>query len=60
MNHLVHVLCRDEPQLVGMNCMLYVDDSTLLVGYQSGRLVTTDLSSMQVTSEVRLCVICAC
>lgn len=49
----VHLLCyRDEPRLVGMNCMLYVDDSNLLVGCQSGKLVTTDLATMQVTSEV--------
>lgn len=35
-----------------MNCMLYVDESNLLIGCQTGRLVTTDLSTMQVTSEV--------
>ena len=46
--------CRDEPQLVGMNCLLYVDDSNLLVGCQSGQLASLDLSSMQVTSQVNL------
>ena len=46
------VVCRDEPQLVGMNCLLYVDDSNLLVGCQSGRQASLDLCSVQVTTEV--------
>ena len=32
--------------------MLNVNDSNLLVGCQSGKLVTVDMPTMQVTSEV--------
>lgn len=45
---------RDEPLLVGMNCLLYISDNNLLVGCQSGHLASVDLSTMQVTSQVCL------
>jgi PAB-dependent poly(A)-specific ribonuclease subunit 2 len=50
----VYCTIRDDPQLVGMNCLLYVGDTSLLVGCQSGQLVSVDLSSMQPTSQMRL------
>ena len=38
--------------MVGMNCLLYVDNDNVLVGCQSGQLASLDLSSMQITSQV--------
>ena len=40
--------------MVGMNCLLYVGNDNLLVGCQSGQLASLDLSSMQITSQVKL------
>ena len=40
--------------MVGMNCLLYVDANSLLVGCQSGQLVSLDLSSMQINSQVHI------
>ena len=35
-----------------MNCLLYISDTDLLVGCQSGHLASVDMSTMQVTSQV--------
>ncbi len=43
---------RKEKALDKMNCALYLDDSSLLVGCQTGKIVTVDLSQGQVVREV--------
>lgn len=43
---------RDEKALSKMNCALYLDDSSLLVGCQTARIATVDLSQGRVTREV--------
>jgi len=44
---------KNKPSLSKINCVLYLDDSSLLVGCQTGNITTVDLSQGQVAREVR-------
>ena len=44
----------DEQSLNDMNCALYLNDNALLVGCQSNKITTVDLTQSQVTGEVCL------
>lgn len=43
---------KNEASLSKMNCVLYLDDSSLLVGCQTGRITSVDLSQGHVAREV--------
>lgn len=43
---------RDENSLVDMNCVLYLDETSLLVGCQGNKITTVDLTQAQVLGEV--------
>lgn len=51
-NGMPSLLMKNEESLSKMNCALYLDDSSLLVGCQTGMITTVDLSQGQVTREV--------
>lgn len=51
---LPSLLMRNEESLSKMNCALYLDETSLLVGCQTGMITTVDLTQGQVTREVRL------
>lgn len=43
---------KNKKSLSKMNCMLCLDDNSLLIGCQTGKIVTVDLSQGQVVREV--------
>lgn len=44
----------DEQALNEMNCVLYLDESALLVGCQGNKITSVDLTQSQVVGEVGL------
>lgn len=44
---------KNNKALSKMNCALYLDDTSLLVGCQTGKIVTVNLLQGQVSREVR-------
>ena len=53
-NGLPSLVMRKEESLNKMNCVLYLDDTSLLVGCQTGVVTTVDLVCGQVSREVSL------
>ncbi len=49
---------RDATFLSKINCMLYLDDSSLLVGCQTNKITTIDLSLGQIVREVNSVCVC--
>ena len=43
---------RNKKALSKMNCVLYLDDTSLLVGCQNNRITTVDLTRGQIVREV--------
>lgn len=43
---------KDDNALNDMNCTLYMDETSLLVGCQGNKITTVDLSLAQVSGEV--------
>lgn len=42
---------RDEAALNEMNCVLYLDETTLLAGCQTNQITSVDLTTAQVTGQ---------
>ena len=43
---------QDENALMDMNCALYLDESSLLVGCQGNKITTVDLTQGKISGEV--------
>ena len=50
--------CREEPNLKEMHCLLYLGEEALLVGCQTNKITTVDLTTARVASEVSS--VCRC
>lgn len=42
---------RDDVSLNEMNCLLYLDETSLLAGCQTSQITSVDLTTMQVTGQ---------
>lgn len=43
---------RDEPSMTEMHCLLYLDETVLLVGCNTNKIISVDLTRPEVTAEV--------